>query len=72
MSTVERITAKARELPPEKQKEVLDFIEFLGSRGTARRPLRDVYGLWKGVTVSAEDIDEVRREMWHGFPRDDF
>jgi len=29
-------------------------------------------GLWRGITVSDEDIEEVRREMWRNFPRDDF
>ncbi|MBL8164188.1 MAG: hypothetical protein JNJ61_19535 [Anaerolineae bacterium] len=28
-------------------------------------------GLWEGVSVSAEDIDEARREMWKNFPRED-
>jgi hypothetical protein len=35
---------------------------------TARKSLR---GLWKGITISDEDIAEVRREMWSGFPRND-
>jgi hypothetical protein len=28
-------------------------------------------GLWEGVSISAEDIDEVRREVWKNFPRED-
>jgi len=74
MSTVELITEIARELPPEQQREMLDFAEFLRSRARSgsRRPLRDLYGLWKGIDISEEDIDEVRREMWRNFPRDDF
>jgi hypothetical protein len=38
-------------------------------KGSPRRSLR---GLWEGVDISEEDIDEVKREMWSGFPRDDF
>jgi hypothetical protein len=36
-------------------------------------PLRSLYGLWSDldVNVSAEDIDEARREMWGNFPRED-
>ena len=30
-----------------------------------------LHGLWKGVDVTEEDITEVRKEMWGGFPRDD-
>jgi hypothetical protein len=28
-------------------------------------------GLWKGISISEEDIAEARREMWGSFPRDD-
>ena len=38
---------------------------------TPKRPLRDVAGLFKGFDISAEDIDEARREMWGAFPRED-
>jgi hypothetical protein len=32
-----------------------------------------LYGLWKdlGFDVTAEDIDEVRKEVWKNFPRED-
>lgn len=32
---------------------------------------RSLLGLWAGVRVSDEDIDEARREMWDNFPRED-
>jgi hypothetical protein len=32
--------------------------------GVPRRPL---YGLWKGFTITEEDIEEARREMWGDF-----
>jgi hypothetical protein len=37
------------------------------------RPRRSLYGLWAhlGPAPSAEEIDEVRKEMWANFPRDD-
>ena len=38
-----------RELPDEKQGEVLDFVEFLRAHQPPKRPLRDVAGLWKGL-----------------------
>ena len=36
-------------------------------------PPPSLYGLWAdlGVDISAEDIDEARREMWSNFPRED-
>lgn len=37
----------------------------------ATEPRESLRGLWKGVDISAEDIDEARREMWGNFPRED-
>lgn len=33
---------------------------------------RSLYGLWRqyNIDLTAEDLAEVRREMWRGFPRD--
>ncbi len=32
---------------------------------------KDLYGVWSDVHVSAEDIEEVRREMLTNFPHED-
>ncbi len=73
MTTWELIAEKAKELPPEKQQEALDFLEFLHERQRRKRPLRSLRGLWKdlGPDISAEEIDEARREIWGKFPRDE-
>lgn len=73
MSTWELIAEKAKALPPEKQEEVLDFLEFLHERQQQKAPLRSLRGLWKdlGPESSAEEIHEARREAWGTFPRDD-
>ena len=34
-------------------------------------PLSKLRGMWKDIDITDEDIDEVRREMWANFPRDD-
>ena len=41
--------------------------------GGQKRPLRSLLGLCAdlGTAPSAEDIDEIRQEMWAGFPRGD-
>ena len=69
-SIEEAVIANLRELPSEKQQEVLDFTNFLGAR--ERPPLESLEGLWagQGVDISEEDIAELRREMWAKFPRD--
>jgi hypothetical protein len=67
------IASKAKALSPEGQREVLDFVEFLQTRVGHSGPHRSLCGAWSdlGVDVSAEDIDEARREAWAEFPRRD-
>ena len=38
----ELVREKCRELPPEKQKEVLEFAESLQEKGEAKKPLRSL------------------------------
>ena len=35
------------------------------------QPRVSLRGLWRGQNVTAEEIDEVRKEMWRNFPRED-
>jgi hypothetical protein len=68
------VIERLRALPPERRKEVLDFVEFLAQQAAndATNVTNDLYGLWADldVHVSASDIEEARREMWGNFPRD--
>lgn len=67
------IVDRLRVLPPDKQRELLDFAEFLRQRAMAAeiRPRRSVRGLWTDldIEVTDEDIDQARREIWAHFPR---
>jgi hypothetical protein len=74
MTIEEAILERVRALPPEKQRLVLAFAGSLGEAEAVKRPLRSPRGLWAkyNVSVSDEDIAEVRREMWKNFPRQDF
>ena len=69
----EAVVERLRRLPPEKQQEVLDFVEFLHHRAAPERPQRSPEGLWAGlgVHITRDDIAEARREMWGNFPRED-
>jgi hypothetical protein len=71
MTTAELIAALAKALAPEEQREVLDFVEFLQSRTARRGPHKSLAGAWAdlGVDLSAEDIDEARREAWSSSAR---
>ena len=72
MTLEEQLLEKLRHLPPEKKKEVLDFVDFLKEKGRAKKPRRSLLGLWEDLNfhVTEEDIAEARREMWGKFPRD--
>lgn len=71
MTVEEQVLEKLRELPPQKQKQVLAFVSLLQEKAQngARRSL---HGLWAAldVKVSEADISDARRDMWGGFPRD--
>ncbi len=72
MTISEQVLEKLRDLPLEKQTEVLDFVDYLNEKNRARKPRRSLLGLWSDLDfhVTEEDIAEARREMWGDFPRD--
>ena len=67
------IAVKAKALPPEGQREVLDFVEFLQTRVGRSTSHKSRCGAWSDLAVdlSAEDIDDARCEAWDEFPRRD-
>jgi Protein of unknown function (DUF2281) len=72
MTIEEQVLEKLRDLPPEKQKEVLDFVDFLKEKNGSSKMRHSLRGLWKdlNIDISEKDIAEARREMWGNFPRD--
>ncbi len=38
----------------------------------SRKSLRSLYGLWRGFSITEQDIAEARREMWGNFGERDF
>ena len=72
MTISERVLDKLRDLPPEKQRAVLEFVESLEENGEPKAPLKSLEGLWAkyDINITEEDIAEMRREMWSNFPRE--
>lgn len=70
MTFEDRILEKLRDLPADKQQEVLEFVDSLKKNGETT-PLRSPLGLWADLRfhVTEGDIAEARREMWGKFPR---
>ena len=75
MTLEQAILDAVRALPPDKQEEVLNHAQHLRELiMQAGRPRRMGRGLWANLNIdlSAEEIDEARREMWKNFPKVDF
>jgi hypothetical protein len=72
MTLEQQVLDNLRDLPPEKLKEVLDFVDLLKERKGTNKPRRSLRGLWKdlNIAITEEDIAQARREMWGAFPRD--
>lgn len=68
MTIEQAVIEKLRELPLDRQQEVLRFVESL-QRDNQKAPehlRRSLEGLWSDldVHITTEDIAEARHEMW--------
>lgn len=72
MTLEQQVLEKLRDLPPEKQKEVLDFVASLKEKNGSTKLRRSLRGLWKdlNIDITEKDIAEARSEMWGNFPRE--
>ena len=73
MSVEQAVLEALRSLPPDKQQEILTHATRLRDEATPKKPFKSIEGILagRGISISAEDIDEMRREMWKDFPRED-
>jgi hypothetical protein len=74
MTLEHSILEAVRSLPVDKQQELLDYAERLKIENQSKKPFQSIKGLWADldISLSEDHIDEVRREMWKDFPRDEF
>ena len=74
MSIEVAVLEKLRDLPVQKQLRVLEYVEELGREPPPSLPRKrqSIEGLFasEGISISAEEIEEARREMWARFPRE--
>lgn len=73
--SAETVLTMLRRLPPRDRLKVIALALSEAERELPEpgRPLLSLRGLWKGLSfdLSAEDIDQARREAWADFPRED-
>ena len=72
MTLEETVLQTLRELPLDKQQEVLDFAQYLKQKSIPQKPRRSLKGLCAdlNIKITEEDIAEARQEMWGNFPRE--
>jgi EAL domain-containing protein (putative c-di-GMP-specific phosphodiesterase class I) len=51
MTSEQQVLEKLRDLPAEKQKEALDFLDQLKERDGPKEPLKSLLGLWKDLNI---------------------
>ncbi|MCX6610678.1 MAG: hypothetical protein NTW74_07480 [Acidobacteria bacterium] len=73
MTVEQAILDAVRALPFDKQQELLSHANRLRDEAKPPKPFRSIKGLLsgRGISISAEDIDEVRSTMWKNFPSKD-
>lgn len=64
-----------RQLPPQERLKIIAqaLPETDYELSHAKEPKQSVWGLWAdlGSAPDADEIDELRREIWANFPRED-
>ena len=73
MSVEEAILEAVRALPADKQQEVLSHATRLRDEAAPKKPFKSIKGILAGhgISISLEEIRDLRREMWKNFPRED-
>lgn len=66
MSYEQVILERLRTLPRDKQREVLDFVDFLAHKSSPNKQYKGMQGLWEkfNLDISEADIEDLRKEMW--------
>jgi hypothetical protein len=75
MSLLDEIQQHVKQLPPEKQSEVLDFIAFLQQRSESGQPVpgcslsqHPAFGSWRGRKIDALRYQRDLRAEWDARP----
>lgn len=74
MTSEEVLFHKIKVLPPDLQQKAIKYVDSLQREAQKKTPRVSLEGIWADmdVNITEEDIREVRREMWHNFPREHF
>ncbi|HET6387602.1 MAG TPA: hypothetical protein VFJ58_29800 [Armatimonadota bacterium] len=75
-ASLQQVLELARELSPIEKLRLIETLapdlETALQRSTEKvAPRRSLRGMFRGCSISSEEIDELRQEMWGSFPPDD-
>jgi mRNA-degrading endonuclease RelE of RelBE toxin-antitoxin system len=75
MTLLDQIQQQLKQLPPEKQSEVLDFVAFLQQRSASGQPVagrslaeHPAFGSWRGRKIDALRYQRDLRAEWDARP----
>ena len=73
--SVEQLVSVIRQLPPRERLRIITQVlpDLERELPAGQKPKRSLWGLCAdlGTAPSALEIDEIRKEVWGGFPRGD-
>ena len=74
MTSEEVLLEQIKVLPPNLKQEAIHFVEFLQTKLATKQKRQISLGICEdlGIEITSADIDEVRKEMWANFPREQF
>jgi hypothetical protein len=72
MTVIENVVQKLTLLPPARQLEVLDFVDFLAEKKDQKERLYNPEGLWagQGEDISPAVLAEARKDMWGKYDKE--
>lgn len=68
----DQVVNMMRQLPAERKHEVLHFVRELYKKYTTQQPRKSLMGIFADpdLDITAEEIDDVRREAWAISPKE--
>ena len=67
------VLEQAQQLSPEEKVRLLAELSASLQRDlrVSKHPKHSLLGIWQGVDISEQEIDQMRHDLWGHFPRED-
>ena len=72
MITVDKIVELTAQLSSSDKLRLIErIVPQIDREVKAIRKPQSLHGIWRGLDITDEDIQDIRTEMWRNFPRED-